>query len=100
MCHHINMQKELFVRSLSFDTDDNGLHDYFAEVGNVESAKVITHRDTGRSRGFGFVTMATPEEAQKAIDELDGTELDGRQIYIDFAKPREERPRRDSRNDY
>ena len=94
------MQEELFVRSLSFDTDDNSLLDYFSQVGEVKSAKVITHRDTGRSRGFGFVKYATAEEAQRAIDELDGTELDGRQIFLDFAKPREPRQNNGYNNEY
>jgi cold-inducible RNA-binding protein len=80
------MQNELFVRSLSFDTDDNSLLDYFSEIGEVKSAKVITNRETGHSRGFGFVKYATQDEAQQAIDKLDGTELDGRQIFVDFAR--------------
>ena len=94
------MQEELFVRSLSFDTDDNSLFDHFSQVGEVKSAKVITHRDTGRSRGFGFVKFATAEEAQRAIEELDKTELDGWEIRVDFAKPRQPREERNFGNDY
>jgi RNA recognition motif-containing protein len=82
----------LFVRSLSYSTTDDGLRDLFATVGTVVSAKVIMDRDTGRSKGFGFVEMSSDEEARAAIAQLDGKELDGRTIIIAEARPREERP--------
>lgn len=84
---------KLFVGSLAWATTDQTLGDFFAKVGTVVSAKVIMDKATGRSRGFGFVEMSTPEEAQKAIDELNGQELDGRAIVINIAKPQEDRPR-------
>lgn len=79
--------KKVFVGSLAWATSDEGLYDYFAQCGDVVEAKVITDRDTGRSRGFGFVTFSSEEGAQAAID-LDGSELDGRPIHVDFAKER------------
>jgi RNA recognition motif-containing protein len=67
------------------------LREYFAQVGNVTSAKVIVDKFSGRSKGFGFVEMSTPEEAQAAIEKLNGTELDGRQITVNEARPQEPR---------
>jgi cold-inducible RNA-binding protein len=89
--------KRLFVGSLSWNTTDETLAEAFAQAGTVESAKVITDRDSGRSKGFGFVEMATVEEAQKAIDMFNGKELDGRTLTVNFAKPmadRDDRPAR------
>lgn len=83
--------KKLFVGSLSWDTTDDSLRDFFATAGNVVTANVVKDRDTGRSRGFGFVEMSTEEEAQKAIQELNGKELDGRTISVNEAKPQEPR---------
>ena len=67
------------------------MEDYFGEVGTVQSANIITDRDTGRSRGFGFVELSSSEEGQKAIEQFDGQELDGRALKVNEAKPRENR---------
>jgi RNA recognition motif-containing protein len=80
------MAVKLFVGGLSFSTSNDGLRAAFAAVGTVESASVVTDRDTGRSRGFGFVEMATSEEANEAVSRLNGTQLDGRQIKVELAK--------------
>jgi len=82
---------KLFVGNLSFNTTENDLQDAFAEHGTVEEVKLMTDRDTGRPRGFGFVTMSTAEEAQAAINALNGKQLDGRALTVNVAKPREER---------
>lgn len=87
------MANKLFVGSLSWGVTDDQLTDYFSQVGTVVSAKVITDRDTGRSKGIGFVEMSNDDEAKAAIDKLGGTELNGRNINVDYARPREERPR-------
>lgn len=87
------MATKLFVGSLAWATTDDQLSEFFSAAGTVVSAKVITDRDTGRSRGFGFVEMSSDEEAKKAIDELNNKELDGRSITVSEAKEREERPR-------
>jgi RNA recognition motif-containing protein len=83
------MSKKLFVGSLSWDTNDEGLRNAFAEYGEIEEAVVISDRDTGRSRGFGFVTFEDDEAADKAIAALNGTELDGRTIRVDVAQAKE-----------
>jgi len=80
------MAVKLFIGSLSFSTSTERLRETFARVGTVESASVVTDRDTGRSRGFGFVEMATPEDANEAVARLNGTELDGRRIKVELAK--------------
>ena len=80
------MAVKLFVGGLSFSTSNDRLREAFTAVGTVESASVVTDRDTGRSRGFGFVEMATPEEAEQAISRLNGTNLDGRTIQVEKAK--------------
>ena len=91
------MQKQnLFVGSLAYSTDDDALKAFFEQVGEVERAKVATDRDTGRSRGFGFVTFVDDANNQKAVDELNGKELDGRAINVSIARPREDKPRNDS----
>ena len=82
------MSVKLFVGGLSFSTSSEGLRGAFARFGEVMSATVMTDRETGRSRGFGFVEMATTEEAEKAISSLNGTSLDGRMIRVDKATPR------------
>ena len=87
------MNKNLYVGGLPYSVTDEQLQSTFAAHGTVESAKVITDRDTGRSRGFGFVEMSTQEEAEKAIAALNGTELDGRSLTVNIAKPREDRSR-------
>ena len=85
------MSTKLYVGNLSFDTTDQDLRDVFAEIGTVESTNIIEDRDTGRSRGFAFVEMSSQEEAQNAISELDGKEVDGRNLKVNEAKPRENR---------
>ena len=99
------MSKKLYVGGLSYGTTQDGLNECFSQAGNVESAVVITDKMSGRSKGFGFVEMATDEEAQKAIEMLDGKELDGRTIKVNEARPMEPRPRtggfnRDNRGGY
>ncbi len=89
------MATKLFVGSLSWGVTDDMLNEFFAQVGTVDSAKVIMDRDSGRSKGFGFVEMSNDDEAKKAVEELNGKELDGRAVNVSEAKPREERPRRD-----
>jgi cold-inducible RNA-binding protein len=81
------MAVKVFIGSLSFSTSSDRLREAFARIGTVESASVVTDRDTGRSRGFGFVEMATAEEANDAVARLNGTELDGRRINVEIAKP-------------
>jgi RNA recognition motif-containing protein len=78
----------LHVGGLSFDTTEDGLRTFFEQSGTVESASVITDRDSGRSRGFGFVEMATDAEAHKAIEDLNGKMLDGRTLTVSEARPR------------
>ena len=85
------MSNKLFVGNLSFDTTENDLQDAFAAHGTVVEANLMTDRTTGRPRGFGFITMGTPEEAQKAIAALNGSQLGGRALTVNVAKPREER---------
>ena len=80
----------LHVGGLSFDTTDDGLRTFFEQAGTVESAKVINDRDSGRSRGFGFVEMATDDEGRKAIEDLNGDMLDGRTLTVSEARPRKE----------
>ena len=80
------MAQKLFVGGLSFSTSNDRLRELFAEAGNVESAVVVTDRDTGRSRGFGFVEMSTPEEAEQAVQRYNGKEVDGRQLKVELAK--------------
>lgn len=81
-----NMQEKLFVGGLSWNTDDQTLKQAFEQYGVVTEAKVVTDRDSGRSRGFGFVTMDAPASASDAIEGLDGTELDGRTINVSVAQ--------------
>src|SRR5246127_4474543 len=86
------MSAKLFVGNLSFNLTENDLQDAFAAHGTVLEANLMMDRATGRPRGFGFVTMSTPEEAQKAIEALHGKELAGRALTVNIARPREERP--------
>jgi RNA recognition motif-containing protein len=88
----------IYVSNLSFNVTDEDLKSYFAEYGEVSSAKVITDKLTNRSRGFGFVEMSDDAAAQKAIAELDGATVDGRAIKVNVAKPREERPSNNRRS--
>jgi RNA recognition motif-containing protein len=85
------MNNRIFVGNLSFETTENDLNDAFAAFGTVTEANLMMDRTTNRSRGFGFVTMSSDEEAQKAIDGLNGKELNGRAITVNIARPREER---------
>jgi RNA recognition motif-containing protein len=85
------MGTKLYVGNLSFRTTADELRDAFASVGNVESASVIEDRDTGRSRGFAFVEMATAEEAAAAIEQFNGKDFGGRNLTVNEAKPREDR---------
>lgn len=87
------MGNKLYVGSLSYATTDQQLHELFAQHGSVISAKVISDRYTGQSRGFGFVEMATSEEAQKAIAALNGTQYEGRSLVVNEARPQEKRER-------
>ena len=82
----------IFVSNLSFNVTDEDLNDFFAEYGEVSSAKVIMDKFTGQSRGFGFVEMSDDEQARKAIAELDGGMVEGRAIRVSEARPREDRP--------
>ncbi len=82
----------IYVSNLSFAVQDEDLRSYFAEYGEVTSAKVIMDKYTNRSKGFGFVEMSDDEAAKKAIAELDGATVDGRSIKVSVAKPKEERP--------
>lgn len=84
------MATKLFVRSLSYNSTEASLEELFAAIGKVVSVKIIIDRDTNRSKGFGFVEMSTDEEAQEAIKQLDGKELDGRAIAVSEARPRED----------
>ncbi|MCX6896856.1 MAG: RNA-binding protein [Verrucomicrobia bacterium] len=86
------MSTKLFVGNLSFNTTENALHDAFAAHGSVVEANLMMDRMTGRPRGFGFVTMGSPEEAEKAIQAMNGAQLDGRALTVNVARPREERP--------
>lgn len=81
--------KKLFVGSLAWATNDDSLKDFFSQVGTVASAKVITDRESGRSRGFGFVEFENDDEGQAAVDKLNDAELDGRKITVNEARPRE-----------
>jgi len=85
------MAKKLFVGGLSWDTTDDGLRQAFASYGEISEAKVITDRDTGRSRGFGFVTFAQDEDAKTAMAKMDGTSLDGKNIKVNEAQEKSPR---------
>jgi RNA recognition motif-containing protein len=87
------MGKKLYVGNLSYDVDSSALQELFTSHGTVESAEIISDRDTGRSKGFGFVQMGTDAEAQAAIAALNGQQHGGRALTVNEAKPREERPR-------
>ena len=86
------MSSKLFVGNLSFNTTENDLQDAFAAFGTVTETNLMMDRMTNRPRGFGFVTMSSADEAQKAIDGLNGKDLDGRALTVNIARPREERP--------
>lgn len=84
------MSTKLYVGNLSFSITSDDLQDYFSQAGTVESAKVIEDRDTGRSRGFGFVEMASSDEAMAAIEQFNGQDFEGRSLVVNEARPREE----------
>jgi len=86
------MNEKLFVGNLSYNTTENDLQDAFAAHGTVVETNLMVDRNTGRPRGFAFVTMSSPDEAQKAIEALHGAQLDGRALTVNVARPREERP--------
>lgn len=81
----------IYVSNLNYATKNDSLQDLFAQFGGVSSANIINDRDTGRSRGFGFVEMPNEEEGQKAIDALNNTEFEGKRLTVNVARPREER---------
>ena len=87
------MGSKLYVGNLSYNTTSSDLEQLFSQHGQVQSAEVIADRDTGRSKGFGFVQMGSDDEAQAAISALNGQEVDGRALTVNEAKPREDRPR-------
>lgn len=91
------MAKKLFVGGISYNTTEESLKNAFSEAGTVESATIIIDKMSGRSKGFGFVEMATDEDAAKAIEMMNGKELDGRTITVNEARPMQDRPRRDNR---
>ena len=82
------MASKLYIGGLSYSTTSDGLREFFSQSGNVLSATVITDRFSGQSRGFGFVEMATAEEAQRAISELNGKDLDGRKLTVNLSTPK------------
>ena len=81
------MGNKLYVGNLPFSATDDSLREIFAQAGQVESARIITDRDSGRSKGFGFVEMSTEQEASEAINKFNGTELDGRSLTVNEARP-------------
>jgi RNA recognition motif-containing protein len=88
------MEAKLYVGNLSYDTTEDGLRTMFAQAGTVTSVAVIKDRDSGRSKGFAFVEMSTQAEAEQAIKLFDGKSLDGREIKVNVARPKEDRPAR------
>jgi RNA recognition motif-containing protein len=86
------MISKLYVGNLAYSITDDSLNQHFAEFGGVNSAKVMMDRDTGRSKGFGFVEMESPQAAQAAIRGMHGKTIDGRALVVNEARPREERP--------
>jgi len=84
----------LYVGNLPYSMNDQDLNELFSQIGDVQSARVMSDRETGRSRGFGFVEMANEDDGREAIEKLNGTDFDGRALVVNEARPREERPRR------
>ena len=87
------MAKNIYVGNLSYTLSEDELKDVFSEYGNVTSAKIVTDRETGRSKGFGFVEMSSDDDAASAIEALDGKDIGGRNAKVSSARPREEKPR-------
>ena len=92
------MESKLYVGNLSYNTTEDRLRSAFAEAGTVVAVDVIKDRDTGQMKGFAFITMGNQEEAENAIKMFNGKTLDNREIKVNIARPREERPRRSSNN--
>lgn len=90
-----SMETKLYVGNLPYSARSEGLQELFARAGTVASANVITDRESGRSKGFGFVEMGSPEEAEKAIQMFNGYSFEGRDLRVNIARPREDRPRSD-----
>ncbi len=88
------MGKKLYVGSISFNATEESLQELFSSIGEVESVKIITDQDTGRSKGFGFVEMSSAEDAKKAIDQLNGTKFMERALIVNEARPQQPRERR------
>jgi cold-inducible RNA-binding protein len=84
------MLNKVFVGSIAFKTNNDGLAAHFSQVGTVTSATILTDKMTGRSKGYGFVEFASEEEAKAAVDKLNGVELDGRPLFVDLARPKQE----------
>lgn len=87
------MSRKLYVGNLPYSVTENSLRDLFSQAGTVESVKIVTDAFDGRSKGFGFVEMSSEEEAQAAVKAFNGTELDGRTLRVDLARPKENKPR-------
>ena len=85
------MSNKLYVGNLSFDTTEIDLQDHFAQAGTVQATQLVQDQFTGKSRGFGFVTMSSSEEAQKAVEAMNGRSVDGRALTVNIARPREPR---------
>lgn len=88
------MSMKLYVGNLAFQTSNDDLQQLFSQAGTVESASIVEDRDTGRSRGFGFVEMSSPEEGKAAIEQFNGKEVNGRSLTVNEARPREDRGNR------
>ena len=87
------MSQKLYVGGIAFTTTSEGLRQHFAQSGTVVSASIVTDQFSGQSRGFGFVEMSTPEEAQQAVTQLNERQLDGRSLKVEVAKPKGDKPR-------
>jgi cold-inducible RNA-binding protein len=98
--NNLIMPSKLYVGNLSFDTTENELQDLFAGAGTVQEVILIQDKMTGRSKGFGFVTMATPDEAKKAISQINGKNVGGRALTVNEARPKEDRPAGGPRRDF
>ena len=91
---------QIYVGNIAYSTTEENLESLFSKYGEVDAVKIITDRETGRAKGFGFITMNNDSEAQNAIEELNEKEFEGRTLRVNEARPREERPRRNFNNRY